>query len=470
MLSLIYSEEEDQIKESINKYISIFQSYKDNIPTLEDALFEMYYSSNCTKVQASDLVNDVLEKAKEKLKFNKKEINDKYPKIDDNDILIIASYTCETNDNNFSPYKILNRNLVMKNRENGIRIVSKYLFIFLKSLRKLPRYNLNKNNNNLYRCIDKQIDYKIDPFNLKHIPYIKGSTKTFWGFTSTSPDIQTSYNFLGKKSDLKSGTIFTLYGDIRGYDLTLFNYYDEEEVLLEPETKFIIEEINPPLNNIIYIRCKVEDSPLILDEDSNDEKYQNINNKKEISLLNETILDKYSHNDIIKCEKGKNHEFNEISGKCKNCYIIGCEKGLIHHDFNKISGKCKFCSVIGCKNDLIDHEFNKISGKCNYCNIMGCVNHLQEHNFNKISGKCKFCQIVGCSDGLIEHNFNKHSGKCNYCQILGCKNGFIEHNFNKHSGKCEYCQILGCNNGIINHNFNENSGKCTFCNFADKNS
>ena len=85
MLSLIYSEEEDQIKESINKYISIFQSYKDNIPTLEDALFEMYYSSNCTKVQASDLVNDVLEKAKEKLKFNKKEINDKYPKIDDND-------------------------------------------------------------------------------------------------------------------------------------------------------------------------------------------------------------------------------------------------------------------------------------------------------------------------------------------------------------------------------------------------
>ena len=66
MLSLFYlEEEENQSKESINKYISIFQSYKDNIPTLEEALLEMYLSSKCTKVEASDLINDVLTKSKE---------------------------------------------------------------------------------------------------------------------------------------------------------------------------------------------------------------------------------------------------------------------------------------------------------------------------------------------------------------------------------------------------------------------
>ena len=42
---------------------------------------------------------------------------------------------------------------------------------------------------------------------------------------------------------LQSGTIFTLYGDIWGYDITLFNVYNEEEILLEP--------VYPPVNDII---------------------------------------------------------------------------------------------------------------------------------------------------------------------------------------------------------------------------
>jgi hypothetical protein len=193
--------------------------------------------------------------------LNKNEINAKYPNISDEDILIICSYTCESIDANFSPYKILNRNLVSENRENGLRIVSKYLFIFLKSLRKLPRYYPDKNNGYLYRCINRHINYKIDPFDQKSVPYMIGQPKTFWGFTSTSQNIKTSYIFLGEKNDLKSGTIFTLFGDVWGYDITLFNYYNEEEILLEPERKFIVEQIYPPVNDIIHVRCKVEDSP-----------------------------------------------------------------------------------------------------------------------------------------------------------------------------------------------------------------
>ncbi len=56
---------------------------------------------------------------------------------------------------------------------------------------------------------------------------------------------------------MKSGTIFTLTGDVWGYDITLFNYYKEEEILLEPETKFIVDSVLPPVNDIIYITCKV---------------------------------------------------------------------------------------------------------------------------------------------------------------------------------------------------------------------
>ena len=63
---------------------------------------------------------------------------------------------------------------------------------------------------------------------------------------------------------MKSGTIFTLAGDVWGYDITLFNYYDEKEILLEPETKFIVENVFPPVNEIIHITCKVINSSLVL--------------------------------------------------------------------------------------------------------------------------------------------------------------------------------------------------------------
>ena len=43
-------------------------------------------------------------------------------------------------------------------------------------------------------------------------------------------------------SVIKSGTIFRLEGDIWGYDITLFSKYDEKEILLEPERKFIVKK------------------------------------------------------------------------------------------------------------------------------------------------------------------------------------------------------------------------------------
>lgn len=92
-------------------------------------------------------------------------------------------------------------------------------------------------------------------------------------------------NFLGndKNKNIKCGTIFTLVGDVWGYDITLFNYYKEEEILLEPERKFKIEQVIPAVNEIINIRCFLIDSPLVI------EKFDNLEIYKQI-LLNKIIL------------------------------------------------------------------------------------------------------------------------------------------------------------------------------------
>ena len=427
-------EEENKREESINYYSYLFESYEINPPTLKESLLEMYILSNITEEKANNLVNDIITKCQNRI--NIIEINDKYPNITKEDALIICSYTCEANDSYYSPYRILNKNFILENRENGIRIISKYLFIFLKALRKLPKYYPDDNNGILYRCINKQINYMIDPFDKKKIPYIMGKEKTFWGFTSTTPNIKTSYDFLGQKKELKSGTIFTLYGDLGGYDITLFNYFHEEEILLEPERKFLVEQIFPPLNEIIHVRCKVENSPLILNNEHN-------KSFKE-SIKNLTISQNKTKE--IKCKNGKNHQINKINGKCKNCNIIGCENDISEHYFSKITGKCNYCQISGCEKGLIEHNFNRISGKCNYCEIMGCEKGFFEHDFNKYSGKCNYCQIIGCEKGLREHNFNKYSGKCLYCQIFGCEKGLREHNYNKYSGKCIYCGLINKNN------------------------
>jgi hypothetical protein len=43
-----------------------------------------------------------------------------------------------------------------------------------------------------------------------------------------------------------------LTGDIWGYDITLFNVFYEEEILIEPEREIMIEESIPPINDVIY--------------------------------------------------------------------------------------------------------------------------------------------------------------------------------------------------------------------------
>ena len=205
-----------------------------------------------------ELITEIIASIDEFITKNFNSIKEKYGNITKEEAMTISAYTYELSEGKYNIYRILNTNLVAQNRQQGIKNISKYLFLLLIALRKLTRYYPE---NYLYRCISVLVKLNYDSFNKSFVPYLKGNEKTFWGFTSTSPDIKTSYNFLGK-----GGTIFSLAGDIWGYDIQIFNVFGEKEILLEPERELIIEESLPEVNGIIYVRCIIKSTPLVLED------------------------------------------------------------------------------------------------------------------------------------------------------------------------------------------------------------
>ena len=188
-----YTEKEDYLKEeSVDNYKDLFIQYYTETPTLSDALKQMFINSGANEELSNDLIKDIISKTEQIINKNWNQISNKSKE----DSKIISSYTCESKDKKYSPYRILNKNLVSDNRKEGLKYISKYLFILLKSLRKLDKYYPNDKNKYLYRCINTKVNLNYDLFNKKIIPYIIGNTKTFWGFTSSSPDVQMTYDFL----------------------------------------------------------------------------------------------------------------------------------------------------------------------------------------------------------------------------------------------------------------------------------
>ena len=266
MSKYFYDKTEDIPKnESLNKYQYIFQEYIKKIPTLIEALNQMFSSTGISEQKIKDLTEDIVSKSQKIINFNFCDIKDKHPTIEREEALIISSYTCKAFDSNYSPYKILNWNLNDENRERGIKNISKYLFIFLKALRKLERYYPQQKY--MYRCIDKYVNLKEDFFNKKIIHYHKGIKKVFYGFTSISSKMDKTYNLNGKKKEFEKGTFFNMYGNYFGYDISFFNKLMEEEIILEPELKFLVENAVCPSkkNNFIHIKCKFEEPSKVLE-------------------------------------------------------------------------------------------------------------------------------------------------------------------------------------------------------------
>ena len=351
-LSYYIEEEENRREESINNYKYLFSNYENNMPTLNEALNQMFKSVVFDDAKANYLTVDIIAKSKQFIDSRYNTIYQKYQNISRNDAYIICSYTCESIEVNYSPYKILNQNLVSENRRQGIRNISKYLFIFLKSLRKLNKYYPTQTKKYLYRCISRKVSLEKDPFNDKLIPYINGNQKIFWGFTSTSPNPKTTLDFLGKKQQFKTGTIFTLIGNVWGYDITLFNYYNEEEILLEPETKFVVESVLPPVNDIINIICRIQTTSMVLDS----------NEVKSTPIINDNIIN--------------NNQLNNNLLNINNCIVKIEGEVTINNKSNYIRGigylcniPTKYIKVLITYNQILNLQFlNKIKKIIVYIN------------------------------------------------------------------------------------------------------
>ena len=96
----------------------------------------MFNSYKLDKNKVNELIEDILKKSEGRIKPEFEVIKKKYGNITNEDAYIISSYTCESKEYKYSPYRILNQNLVSVNLKNSINNISKYLYIFLKDLRK----------------------------------------------------------------------------------------------------------------------------------------------------------------------------------------------------------------------------------------------------------------------------------------------------------------------------------------------
>ena len=345
-MSIYFYDDNENVEkeESIDNYKNLFLEYYQKRPTLEEALDQMFISSGATPEYSKNLIEKILNKVQSFINNNFNKIQSEYPKITKEEAKIISTYTYELKDEYFSsPYKITNSNLVKDDRYKGVSNISKYVFLLLSSLRKLKKFTPNPQQKVLFRCIQKNVK-----FLSTNSSYIEGNKKTFWGFTSTTKNLERARQFLGVENNKKVGTIFYLTGDIWGYDIFLFNVYRENEVILEPERKYIIEKVTNPSNDngVTYVQCKIENSKVVL-EDLN----SCINDSYTKLILNEKIISKDVH--IIWADVDKNIESTSIFFKNENYKLHffydtpSCIKFFKENHHQNLNIKCIITCIFG---------------------------------------------------------------------------------------------------------------------------
>ena len=388
MSLLFYAEKEDIPKDvSLDNFKGIFIEYRKKNPNLSEALNQMYKSTNISNSKIKALTDDILAKSNEIVDNNFMLIKEKYPNITREEAQIISSYTCIAYEQKYSPFKILNTNLCEENRNKGIENISKYFYIFLKALRKLDRYFPKKY---LYKCIDKQVLLK-NFGNNKRIIYKRGINKIFWGFTSFTSFIKKSYHIGEKDINIEKGTIFALYGDIWGYDISLFNSMMDEEIILEPEQKCIVINAIPPINNqFINIRLKSENYNKVLNFN---EIFQDSNEINEYFKTPQLL--KIIYNLPYKSQVKKEPEFINIFGKKfvennKNkCIIIYKDKEY------KLNFLFEISHILGNYLEIYLKGFDKANNLCEMFEGCNCLNTFQydinTSNIINLSGMFKNC-------------------------------------------------------------------------------
>ena len=181
------------------------------MPTLEQALKEVFTLCGVSPQDSNEYINYIRSETRGRIGNFFEKIKKISPDISFEEAETIASYTSEEvlGGSEYSPYKLLNKNLVSEDRKSGLKKISKYFFILLSALRKLPRFIPEKNV--MFRCIKIKVNYTYDPNKSpeKNNAYYLNNEKTFWAFSSATEDIHTALGFLEKKKmEMKKKVLF----------------------------------------------------------------------------------------------------------------------------------------------------------------------------------------------------------------------------------------------------------------------
>ena len=238
--------DEEKTVDCIDDARHLFVEFKKKPPTLEEALRSMEYGDE----NSNELSDKIIKRSKEMLE------GVDAPGLRVEDVAAIHCYTFELGmwkeyKSIESPYRKLNNSLSTNRSNASLRKTRGFIFLLLQALRKLPRYT--PANGMLYRGIRVHVQTEVDPEFPNRKPYAAGKEKTWWTFTSTTEDLETTKTFFGESE----GTLFTVSGKPWGYDISMFSDFpDEKEILLEPERKLKITSVARE-GNIITVNAKM---------------------------------------------------------------------------------------------------------------------------------------------------------------------------------------------------------------------
>lgn len=162
--------------------------------------------------------------------------------LTDDEAGAISCYTLQAEKGNKSPYEVINEVLAKSRDRKELMFTRKLLYLLLCGLRKLPRFRPSTGQV-LYRGLRLKVPQSKEEAK-GYQYYAKGRIVTWRGFTSTTTDLSATNDFIGEAEE---STLFNIGGvDLWGYDIKAFSPFpDEEEILLEPEAKVLVDGTVP---------------------------------------------------------------------------------------------------------------------------------------------------------------------------------------------------------------------------------
>lgn len=108
-------------EESINKYKELFIDFIQNPPSLKESLVQLFTSAGLSNNKINNYSKEIESTSEKFVNDNWNKITGKYSSLKRDEAIIILTYTSEAIDSSYNPYKILNRNLVSKNRKERLK-------------------------------------------------------------------------------------------------------------------------------------------------------------------------------------------------------------------------------------------------------------------------------------------------------------------------------------------------------------